>query len=95
MDMKVLKKQCATCPFRPYSKTAFLAPSIALSALTEASRICHCTGCDNAFHQRTGKRPALCRGARDLQIQIFYRLGVLKEPTDKGWADAWAKLKKL
>lgn len=80
---------CATCPFRPDSPTSYLAPAITESALSEASRICHSTGSNNAFHARTGKPAALCRGARDIQLGVFCALGVLSEPTDQAWDRAW------
>lgn len=76
---------CATCPFRPGSKYADLAPMLAKSALTEASRICHSTGSDNAINRRTGKPPAFCRGARDVQIKFFHHAGFIEAPTDEAW----------
>lgn len=41
--------------------------------------ICH--------HQTLNNKSAthLCRGARDFQLQIFHRLGLLEEPTDECW----------
>jgi hypothetical protein len=54
------------------------------SAVSEASRICHSTG-SNAINYRTGKKPKLCRGARDLQLQFFVALGFLDEATDAAW----------
>jgi hypothetical protein len=47
--------------------------------LTEASQICH--------HPHLHGKPEthLCRGARDFQLQIFHRLGVIEAPTDKAW----------
>lgn len=39
----VLKTKCATCPFRKGSPYAFLAPDLANSAMSQASRICHNT----------------------------------------------------
>jgi hypothetical protein len=51
--------------------------------MSEASQLCH--GTDNK---------TLCRGARDVQITIFHRLGVLAEPTDKCWAETWAAMQK-
>lgn len=82
---------CSTCPFRPGSPYAYLVPGLSDSALTEGSRECHQTG-TNAVGGRTGKKPRLCRGARDLQIRVMHALGVLKEPTDKGWDEARKRL---
>jgi hypothetical protein len=42
MPLRAIK--CATCPFRADSPYANLAPELALSAMRDASRICHSTG---------------------------------------------------
>jgi hypothetical protein len=85
---RIRAEMCATCPFRPGvpAKYAAVRPVIAHSALTEAARICHSTGSNNAFHRRTGKPPAICRGARDLQLRLFASMGVIAAPTDEAWA---------
>lgn len=90
--MKVMSKQCATCPFRHDSQYSWLASSLAVSALSETSRICHSTGRNNAIYKRTGKKPMLCRGARNLQLQFFASIGFIKEPTDKAWNDKCKEL---
>lgn len=87
-----MRAQCATCPFRPDSPYKYLVPDLTTCALTEASRICHSTGSNNAIHRRTGKAPRLCRGARDQQLQFFHALGVIEAPTDEAWAKACHKL---
>jgi hypothetical protein len=87
-----LSEKCGTCPFREGSPHAALAPQLAVSALTSASRICHQTG-TNAIGGRTRKKPRLCRGARDIQLKHFHALGVIAEPTDAAWAAAWAAIK--
>jgi hypothetical protein len=92
-NIPTMKAMCATCPFRAGSPYAYLADDLARSAATEASRICHSTG-SSAINPRTGKPPRICRGARDIQLQIFTALGILKEPTDAAWAAAWDKIKK-
>jgi hypothetical protein len=94
MPKKILPVQqamCKTCPFRHGSKYHYLAPGLTQSALSEDSRICHSTG-TNAIHRRTGKPERICRGARDIQLQLFTALGLLKKPTDAAWA---AKCKEL
>lgn len=83
---EVCKAMCKTCPFRDGSPYAHLKAHLTQSALTEASRECHATG-SNGVNYRTGKKPKLCRGARDLQLQVFYRLGIIKAPTDAAWAE--------
>jgi hypothetical protein len=87
-----LPEMCGTCPFREGSPHAYLAPDLAISAISCSSRICHSTG-SNAINRRTGKPERLCRGARDVQLKHFHRLGVIDAPTDQAWADAWAKMK--
>lgn len=82
---------CATCPFRHGSPYASLAPDLAQSAATDASRICHSTG-SNAINRRTGVRPHLCRGARDIQLNIFYAMRYISAPTDEAWNEARARI---
>jgi hypothetical protein len=65
---------CATCPFREGSPYAHLADDL-----------CHSTGSNNAINRRTGKPARICRGARDLQLQVFTAIGVLTAPTDEAW----------
>lgn len=89
----IMARMCATCPFRPGSKYAALAGDLAMSALSETSRICHSTG-SNAIHFRTGKPPRICRGARDLQLALFAASGFISEPTDEAWAAKWAAMRK-
>lgn len=84
--LKPMRAMCATCPFRQGSEYQYLAPDLAKSALTEATRICHSTGSDNGINRRTGKKPRACRGARDLQLKMFAGMGFIKEPTDEAWA---------
>ncbi len=86
--MPVRAEMCSTCPFRDGvdEKYSDLRPMLTISALSEASRICHQTGTNNAFHARTGKPPVLCRGARDVQLRLFHSIGFIEEPTDEAWA---------
>lgn len=88
-----LKAMCATCPFREDSPYRYLVDHLSESAIFETSRLCHSTGTSAIFPKGTGKQPKTCRGARDLQLQIFHALGVISEPTDAAWDEAWAKLK--
>lgn len=91
-----MKAQCATCPFRHDVADEFreLAPMLAASALTEASRICHNTGGNNAIHKKTGKPRRICRGARDLQLRFFFAIGFLESPTDEAWEKKWNEMQK-
>lgn len=93
-SLPLCRVMCATCPFRDGSPTGYLRTDLTMSALAEASRICHSTGSDNAFHRRTGKPSALCRGARDVQLNYFASIGFLDAPTDEAWAKKWAERQK-
>ena len=88
--MPVMQNNCPTCPFSA-KKYAALAPHLAYSALTEATRICHCTG-TNAIGGRTGKPNRACRGARNIQLRFFASVGFLSEPTDEAWEKKLAEL---
>jgi hypothetical protein len=83
--LPLLKAMCATCPFREGSKYAYLVPDLTDSALTEASRICHSTGSNNGINHRTGKPPMLCRGARNVQLNVWFHIGFIESPTDEAW----------
>lgn len=83
---------CKTCPFRDGSPYEYLREALAESALTEATRICHSTGSNNAINRRTGKPARSCRGARDLQLKMFHEMGFLPEPTDEAWTAALATI---
>lgn len=84
-ELPIMPAKCATRPFRDGSSTEFLRNDLSMSALNEASRICHSTGSNNAFHRRTGKPEHLCRGARDLQLNAFHTMGFITAPTDEAW----------
>jgi MinD superfamily P-loop ATPase len=83
--MEVMEQMCPTCPFRDGSPYEHLREDLANSALCHGSRICHSTGRNNAIHKETGKPPKICRGARDLQIQVLAGMGFLDEATDDAW----------
>ena len=92
-ETPIQKVMCATCPFRKGSKYRWLAGDIAVSALTEAGRICHSTG-STGFRGDTGIPDKLCRGARNLQLAYFYALGFLPAATDEAWAAKWKEMQK-
>lgn len=95
MNPPVLKTKCQTCPFREGSPYAHLSGSLALSALSEASRICHSTGPGNAVNRKPKGPAMLCRGARDIQIRVFHQTGFISEPTDEAWAAKLAQLQRF
>jgi hypothetical protein len=79
--MPVNKHRCHSCPFNEGGCQS-VRQRVASQVVSEASQLCH--GTDNK---------TLCRGARDLQLEIFHRLGVVEAPTDEAWAKAWAEMK--
>ena len=81
-NMPTRAHHCATCPFSDTGWT-HVRPLLTERALTAATPICHSTGKD-ALVKSQGPRQ-LCRGARDLQIQFFYRIGFLDAPTEEAW----------
>ncbi len=89
----VLSEKCATCPFQVGSPYAHLALHLAEQAISHNSRICHSTG-NNAINRKTGKPERLCRGARDIQLKVYHRHGILEAPTDEAWEKAWNEMKK-
>lgn len=84
LKLKVRKTMCDSCPFRRGSKYQFLASDLTDSALNEASRICHSTGKTGILGD-TGKPELLCRGARNIQLQVYAGIGFIESPTDKAW----------
>jgi len=85
-NMPVMQSNCETCPFGPKGDR-YLRSSIEQRVLLTASQTCHHTG---LVHGKTDTH--LCRGARDYQIQIFFRMGILDAETDEAWAKAQSKL---
>ena len=82
-DYPVMSTKCVTCPFRTNDKgrhpDGSLVAQIQKKCFSEGSQICH--------HPRLSNQNQthLCRGARDFQLEIFYRIGVIDEPTDAAW----------
>jgi hypothetical protein len=85
-NFPVMKKKCTTCPFHRRDKIEIeLANTVEVRCMTQGSQICH-------HPVLSGKeQDHLCRGARDYQLSIFYRLGVIKAETDEAWDKAWKK----
>lgn len=73
-NMKVNAKRCSTCPFN--EDGCIEIRNVVMQRIMElqTSQLCHHT--DNT---------TLCRGARNWQKQIFYRLGFLDDESDKTW----------
>lgn len=80
--MKVNASRCSTCPFNDDGCIS-VRNTVMQRCLTQASQLCH--GTDNK---------TLCRGARDWQIEMFHRLGFLKEPTEECWNKTFEEMKR-
>ncbi|MEL7418547.1 MAG: hypothetical protein AAFR62_06600 [Cyanobacteria bacterium J06629_2] len=82
-DFPIIKQQCRTCPFRTDSRGKYRDPvlvaNIQQRCLTESSQICHHPALSDK------EQTHLCRGARDYQLEIFYRIGMLEKPTNECW----------
>lgn len=87
----LMAEMCPTCPFREGSPYEGLRTELTISALSDASRICHSTG-SNGIHKRTGKPPKLCRGARTVQLNYFAATGFISAPTDAAFAAKWKEM---
>lgn len=91
-NFPVMDKKCGSCPFRIDSRGLYfdckLVDRIKIDILSNSSQICH--------HPRLiGKEEThLCRGARDYQLKMFYRLVFLDSSTDKAWNEKNKALKK-
>lgn len=83
-DLPLRKNMCPTCPFRKGSPYEYLKRDLAISTHS-VSRICHSTGSNNAINRRTGLPRHICRGARDVQLDLLHKLGFIDAPTDEAW----------
>jgi hypothetical protein len=70
--MIVNKKRCATCPFNKNGDREIRAK--VETRVMSVSQLCHHTS-----------NLTLCRGARDHQMAVLVRMGMLDEPTDEAW----------
>lgn len=75
----VMKSKCPSCPFGPNGNEDVR--NSVVTRLFSASQICH----HPALHGKEENR--LCRGARDLQLQMLHRMGMLNNPTDECFAE--------
>jgi hypothetical protein len=80
----VMKARCNTCPFN--QPNSALANEVQTRVVSSGSQLCH--------HPRlSGKKEThLCRGARDFQLKLVHRLGIITEPTDEAWSNKATEL---
>ena len=88
--MPVRKTNCKTCPFLETGWTEVRALLEARSF--EGAPICHSNGKALTRHNGEKLKAHACRGARDLQLNFFHKIGFLAEPTDEAW---FAKLEEI
>lgn len=72
-----MKKQCISCPFGPDGDKEVMCR--VMERLLRVSQTCHHSG--GIYKPDTH----ICRGARDWQLTILHRMGILPEPTDAAW----------
>jgi hypothetical protein len=78
--MPIMAVKCPSCPFNDGGDIE-LRNSVMERTILKASQICH-------HPALKGKRQThLCRGARDEQLTILFRLGLLPEATDQAFKE--------
>lgn len=88
---QLMSVQCATCIFgdRPAVGPERLA-EIQTYLITGKTHLCHHADIEQADKAARKRVKMACRGARDWQLQIWHRMGILPEPTDAALAAAMA-----
>ena len=71
--------KCTTCPFGENGDRR-LAANVLDRTLFQSSQICH----HPVLHGKNETH--LCRGQRDEQLELLYRMGWIEEPTDAAFA---------
>lgn len=81
--LPVMAQMCPTCPFRKQGYTC-VRELLTDRALKQGTPVCHSTG-PAPLAKRVHKQRHACRGARDLQLQVFAARGFLEAATDAAW----------
>jgi hypothetical protein len=68
--------KCKTCPFGKHGDQDVKASVTARILTLSSSQICHHPALSDK------KQTHLCRGGRDLQLQVLVGIGLLDKPTD-------------
>jgi hypothetical protein len=86
-DWPVMKQKCATCPFGPNGD-----PRVHESVV---ERVTQFKGQQQCHHPSLQGRPEthLCRGARDLLLNVLTAMGAIEAPTDKAFIEKWEEIK--
>lgn len=77
LQKPVMAAKCKSCPFQEANRCTGTAEAVTARVLTAGSQMCHTSGWPEGTH--------LCRGARDVQLTVMHRLGLLAEPADEAW----------
>lgn len=75
-EMPTMPAHCKTCPFAPNGDKQLMSKVIDRT-MFQASQICH--GSEGPRRQPR----FLCKGARDLTVQVLHGMGILAEATDE------------
>jgi hypothetical protein len=88
----VQKVMCASCPFGKFGEAIGselgrenfneLQNHLTIQCLTESNQYCH----KNELKGKVSNH--VCRGARNVQLQYFYYLGILESLSDEAWEKA-------
>jgi hypothetical protein len=83
----IMKKRCVSCPFNP-DGDAILRESVLSRTLFQSSQLCH--------HPILSRRKEthLCRGQRDVQLELLARMGMIEAPTDEAFEKRWKELQR-
>lgn len=80
-NFPVMKKKCKTCPFNEEHEGQSEIANMVRGRCLQVSQICH----HPSLHGK--KETHLCRGGRDVQLNIFHKMGFIDQPTDEAWAE--------
>jgi hypothetical protein len=80
--MEVQVKPCKSCPFAGEEPIELpVETQIEINKnLTNSTHLCH-----------SSNNRLICRGGRNLQLKIFYRMGWISEPTDESLQEVFNK----
>ena len=80
---KVNQSQCSTCPF--------LRTGLQLDPDKMVEIYSYLSEGQNHFCHSDETNHTVCRGGRDYQLNLWYRLGIIAAPTDQALSEAMAQ----